>query len=310
MKSPALGAHTFGFVWRSSAPEAIEALGEAGFRHVELMATPPHFDPWRDDPSLTQTLRTLLRSYDMSLIALDLASSDINLASPSRDVVDFAVDAYIRAIARAAELGARSICVGSGRRHALLSSVNEQLMTTFKPAFARTYAEARRRGVGVALENHPQGLLADAPTIGAFLSAEGYGDVSVIYDVANAFAIGEDPVRGLETLWPRVDVIHFSDSPRGQWRHDPLRFRRHRFRRDRRCRADSGVRRNHRARDSFGRSPRGPRRRRREIERPGLANRRRIETLMRERRFQSSQIGAHSSASPSGLYLRRRLLTV
>ncbi len=222
MTSPALGAHTFGFVWRSSAAQALEALGEAGFRHVQLMATPPHFDPWRFDPSLTQTLRRLLGRYRLSLIALDLASNDVNLASPSRDVVDFAVDAYTKTIARAAELGARSICVGSGRRHALLSSANERAMTTFKPAFARIHAEARRRGVRVALENHPQGLLADAPTIEAFLSAEGYGDVCVIYDVANAFAIGEDPARGIEILWPRIDVVHLSDSPRGQWRHDPI----------------------------------------------------------------------------------------
>jgi len=40
----------------------------------------------------------------MSLLALDLASSDINLASPSADVVDFAVDAYARGIDRGAEL--------------------------------------------------------------------------------------------------------------------------------------------------------------------------------------------------------------
>jgi len=218
----ALGAHTFGFVWRSNAAEAFEALGEAGFRHVQLMATPPHFDPWRSDASRTRTLRSLLGRYRLSLIALDLASNDVNLASPSRDVVDFAVDAYTKAIARAADLGARSICVGSGRRHALLASANERLMTTFKPAFARIHVEARRRGVGVALENHPQGLLADAETIEAFLSAEGYDDVRVVYDVANAFAIGEDPVRGLETLWPRIDVVHISDSPRGEWRHDPI----------------------------------------------------------------------------------------
>ena len=44
--------------------------------------------------------------HGMSLLALDLASSDINLASPSADVVDFAVDAYARGIDRAAELGA------------------------------------------------------------------------------------------------------------------------------------------------------------------------------------------------------------
>jgi len=96
-----LGAHTFGFVWSCFAKEALVRLGEAGFRHVQLMATPPHYDPWTKDAELTERLRSILDRYGMSLLALDLASSDINLASPSVDVVDFAVDAYARAIDRA-----------------------------------------------------------------------------------------------------------------------------------------------------------------------------------------------------------------
>ena len=220
--SMALGAHTFGFVWNCPADEAIEQIGQAGFRYLQLMATPPHYDPWTKDESVTKRLRSILDRHGISLLALDLASSDINLASPSCDVVDFAVDAYARAIDRAAELGAKWICVGSGRRHALLDKANDRLMETFRPAFARIHAKAQARGIGVILENHPQGLLADAKTIAGFLNAEGYSSIPVIYDVANAFAIDEDPVTGLETLWPYLGIVHLSDSPRGQWRHNPI----------------------------------------------------------------------------------------
>jgi sugar phosphate isomerase/epimerase len=217
-----LGAHTFGFVWSCLAEEALGRLGEAGFRHVQLMATPPHYDPWTKDAELAKRLRSILDRHGMSLLALDLASSDIKLASPSADVVDLAVDAYARAIDRAAELGAKWIGVGSGRRHALLPKANDRLMETFRPAFARIHAKAQQRGIGIILENHPQGLLADAKTIAGFLDAEGYSSIPVIYDVANAFAIGEDPVAGLATLWARLGIVHLSDSPRGQWRHDPI----------------------------------------------------------------------------------------
>lgn len=44
----------------------------------------------------------------------------------------------------------------------------------------------------------------------------------MIYDVANAVAINGDPVAGLETLWPRLGIVYLSDSPKGQWRHDPI----------------------------------------------------------------------------------------
>lgn len=217
-----LAAHTFGFVWQESAESAFQSLGTAGFRHLQLLALPPHFDPWREDAARTGRLRSIIERYDLKLLAGDLASSEINLASTSADVAEFAVDAYRRLIARCAELGATDVCVGSGRRHALLAKANDRLMEGFRPAFRAIVEEARRHGMGVGLENIPQGLLASACAIRDFLDEEGHAGVSVIYDVANAVAIGEDPVEGLAALGSRVSVVHLSDSPLGQWRHDPI----------------------------------------------------------------------------------------
>lgn len=222
MTVPVLGAHTFGFTWDCPAEAAIERLAEAGYRTIQLMASLPHFDPWIEDAGRTRRIRALLERHGLTLLALDLASSDINLASPAPHVVDFAVHAYAATIDRAAELGARWICVGSGRRHALLAEANARLMPSFREAFARIQEKAQRAGVPVILENHPQGLLASAGDIVRFLDAEGYAEMPVIYDVANAVAIGEDPVEGLTALWPRLGIVHLSDSPKGQWRHDPI----------------------------------------------------------------------------------------
>lgn len=222
MKPLALGAHTFGFAWECGAELAIEQLAAAGYRNIQLMATPPHFDPWQDDPVRTDRLRTLIERHGLSLLALDLASNDINLASPAPAVVDFAVAAYSSAIDRARELGAQWICVGSGRRHALLPKANERLMMSFRAAFARIHDKAQRAGIPIILENHPQGLLASATDIARFLDEGGYTDTQVIYDVANAVAIREDPVAGLQALWRRAGLVHLSDSPMGQWRHDPI----------------------------------------------------------------------------------------
>ena len=95
-------------------------------------------------------------------------------------------------------------------------------MVSFRDAFARIHDKAERTGVPVILENHPQGLLASAADIVRFLDAEGYAGMPVIYDVADAVAIREDPVEGLKALWPRLGIVHLSDSPKGQWRHDPI----------------------------------------------------------------------------------------
>ncbi len=214
------GAHTFGFVFDRDAEAAVADLAAAGFRRVELMATPPHYDPWDASPARQRRLRAALESAGLELLALDLASSDVNLASLAPQAVDFAVAAYGALAQRAAELGARAICVGSGRRHPLLTRVNARLMDSFEPAFVRILDIARAAGVGVWLENGPAGLLADAESMAAFVAR--HEGVRVIYDVANAFAIGEDPAEGLARLGPRVEVVHLSDAPRGGWRHDPI----------------------------------------------------------------------------------------
>jgi deoxyribonuclease-4 len=217
-----LGAHTFGFLWGCLADEALERLGEAGLRHVQLMAPPPHYDPWTQVPALTRRLGSILERHGMSLLALDLASSDINLASPSVDVVDFAVDAYARAIDRAAELGAKWICVGSGRRHTLPAQANDRRWRRFVP---RSLESTPRRSSAVSASSWRIILrvcLLMRVRLPAFRTRKGYSSIPVIYDVANAFAIDEDPVAGLETLWSRLGIVHLSDSPPGQWRHDPI----------------------------------------------------------------------------------------
>jgi deoxyribonuclease-4 len=222
MTAVGFGAHTFGFVWQMDAEAALTALGEAGFRQVQLMASPPHFDPWCADTERTKRLRAIIEKYNLSVIALDLASNDINLASPADAARDFAVDSYCRAIDRGAELGARSICVGSGRRHPLLPDVNARLMDRYRAAFARVRDKAAACRLTFLLENHPQGLLAKADTIAQVLADEADDTTQVIYDVANAHAANETPGDGIAHLGHRIAIIHLSDAPPGEWRHDPI----------------------------------------------------------------------------------------
>jgi sugar phosphate isomerase/epimerase len=106
------------------------------------------------------------------------------------EAVTFGVDAYISAMGRCEELGAKAICVASGRRHALLDTVNATLLDIYGAAFERIHEEAQKRGLSVVLENHPQGLLADAAQIEAFRSIGQYPGVTVCYDVAKLIEQG------------------------------------------------------------------------------------------------------------------------
>jgi sugar phosphate isomerase/epimerase len=222
MTHTTLGAHTFGCVWDMDAAGAVDALAAEGFQSFELIAMPPHLDPRRASPTLVRNLRSAVERAHGEVLALDLPSNDINLASTSRDVVDFNIESYSATIRVASELGARWVVVLPGRRHLLLPPHDDRLLTIYRAAMDRLVPLAESCGVRLLIENHPQTLLPDAGSIAAFLTQECYGQVDSLYDVANGFAIGEDLSAALVALKPFLSMVHVSDSPAGQWRHDQI----------------------------------------------------------------------------------------
>jgi sugar phosphate isomerase/epimerase len=217
-----LGVHTFGFIWDRSALQATEDLAEHGFRHFQYLAGSPHLDPWASDRATLASIRRSVDRIGGSIIAVDLPSSETNLASVNQAVVDFSVSAYLKVLDAASELGAGWLTINSGRKHGLLPPPDDRLVGVYRGAVERLARAARPRGVRLLLENIPGMLLADANAAKAFLDEEDYGNIDVLYDVTNAAAIGEDPARGIRILANRIKLVHLSDAPNGQWRHDPI----------------------------------------------------------------------------------------
>jgi sugar phosphate isomerase/epimerase len=217
-----LTAHTFGLVWQHDVVEAVELLAARGFSSIEILAMPPHLDSRNFSAETKRRLLAALERHKVKVLALDLPSNDINLGSTAAEVVDFTAESYEALLAVAADLGARWMVVLPGRRHGLLPPPDGRLLDIVRRAFDRLSRAAETRGVRLLLENHPQSLLPDAASIAAFVTAQGYPNLDVVYDVANGFAIGEDAVAGMKTVEPFLGMVHLSDSPVGQWRHDPI----------------------------------------------------------------------------------------
>jgi sugar phosphate isomerase/epimerase len=209
-------------MWERHALQATEELAAAGFRHFQYLAGSPHLDPWAAERDAVAAVRRAVERVGGSVLAVDLPSSETNLASANQAVVDFSVGAYLKVLDLASELGARWLTINSGRRHGLLSPPDERLLRVFRGALERLAEAAGRRGVRLLLENIPGMLLADAGSVKAFLGQDDHGIVDVLYDVTNAAAIGEDPAEGMRTLGERIRLVHLSDAPVGQWRHDPV----------------------------------------------------------------------------------------
>jgi sugar phosphate isomerase/epimerase len=81
---------------------------------------------------------------------------------------------------------------------------------------------AREAGTKLLIENMPFAFLPDAEAL--MKVVDGYGDagIRVIYDVANAHFIGEAPIEGLRRVRDRLSLVHFSDTTRRSYKHDPL----------------------------------------------------------------------------------------
>jgi deoxyribonuclease-4 len=170
-----LGVHTFGFIWDRDALRATEDLAAQGFRHFQYLAGSPHLDPWSADRSMLAATRRFVEELGGSIIAVDLPSSETNLASVNQAVVDFSVSAYLMLVEAASELGATWVTINSGRKHGLLPPPDDRLLGIYRKALERLATAAQQRGVRLLLENIPGMLLADAVSAKAFLDQDDFG---------------------------------------------------------------------------------------------------------------------------------------
>ncbi|MFM0139208.1 sugar phosphate isomerase/epimerase family protein [Caballeronia grimmiae] len=216
-----IGAHTFGMVWTHDAASAIDAFAALGFRDFQLMAMAPHLDPWHGAAAV-DGIRRALDACEGRVLAVDLPSSDINIASSTPAAVAFAMQTYEQALSLGHAVGARWLTINSGRKHMLLPPPDERLLHAYADALGQIASRADAREMRVLIENIPGCLLETASALCEFLGACKFSNVDVLYDVANAAAVGEDPVAGLATLGERVAVVHLSDAPQGTWKHAPI----------------------------------------------------------------------------------------
>ena len=97
-----------------------------------------------------------------------------------------------------------------------------ELIGHFFSALDRLAPVAQASGTALWVENMPFAFL---PGIGELMDAlKRYGNdaLRIVYDIANAFFIGEDFADGLQQCRARLALVHLSDTGRQAYRHDPV----------------------------------------------------------------------------------------
>jgi L-ribulose-5-phosphate 3-epimerase len=225
MTNPAagFGVNTYSYIFGGSAADTVAKLADQGYGGVELMFFPGHL--WRAelDAAKLRSLRNLCEAR-LRLIAVNMPNVDINVAAAAEEMRAYSLDLLTKFVRCAGELGAGGIIVGPGKPNPLFPMPRDRMVSHFYRALDVLAPLAREVGTRLLIENMPFAFLPDAESL--MNVVDGYGDASirVIYDVANAHFIGESPTAGLRRVRDRLALVHFSDTTRQSYKHDPLGY--------------------------------------------------------------------------------------
>jgi L-ribulose-5-phosphate 3-epimerase len=223
MKKVAAGfaVNTYSYIFDGSAADTVARLADQGYGGVELMFFPGHLWPADLDAAALRALRNLCERR-LRLVAVNMPNVDMNIAAAAEEMRKLTLDLLVRFVRCAGELGAGGIIVGPGKPNPLFPMPRERMISYFYRALDRLAPLARQAGTKLLIENMPFAFLPDAQSLMQVVDLYGDDSIRVIYDVANAHFIGEAPTDGLRRVRDRLSLVHFSDTTRQSYKHDPL----------------------------------------------------------------------------------------
>ena len=216
------GANTYSYMRSHGAADCLARLADFGFREFELMVHPGHLWPAELSAEQRRELRRLIERNGWTLTALNMPNIDINVAAAAPGMRVYSLDLLSDTVRLAGELGAHGVVIGPGKANPLFPADSFELIGHFFTALDRLCPVAEKSGTALWVENMPFAFL---PGIGELMDAlKRYGNdaLRIVYDIPNAFFIGEDFADGLKACRARLALVHLSDTGRSAYRHDPV----------------------------------------------------------------------------------------
>jgi sugar phosphate isomerase/epimerase len=216
------GCNTYSYMRSHGAEACLARLADLGFEEFEIMVHPGHLWPADLPAEARRALRRTIESDGLRLTSLNMPNTDINVAGAAAEMRAYSLDLVTETVQLAGDLGARGVVIGPGKANPLFPAPAEELIGHFFAAFDRLCPVAEAGGTALWVENMPFAFL---PSIGGLLDAlERYGNhaVRIVYDIANAYFIGEDFADGLRQCRDRLALVHLSDTGITTYRHDPV----------------------------------------------------------------------------------------
>lgn len=214
--------NTFSYIWKQTAVEAMCDLASDGYRVFEVPISSPHC--WPDEMSRQSRVDGKKRLDDCgaTVRCLNAGGYDINLASPAANMRRKSIEHIRDVIGLAQDWGVSDVVISPGTRRPMISPSLPRTFGWIYESLEILMPMAEQAGVRLLLENTPYCF---RPTIGEMMEIVDKVDsprLQIVYDVANAAFVKEDPVASLLSFHSAIALIHVSDTGLETWGHDPI----------------------------------------------------------------------------------------
>lgn len=214
--------NTFSYLWKASAHEAISELIDNGYAVFEVPVSSPHCWPVELSSADRATVRATLEKGDATIRSLNAGGYDLNLASPAASMRSKSIEHITSVIDLAAEWNVGEIIISPGTRRPMISPTLDQVHGWLYDSLDSLIPRAKEAGTRLLFENTPYCFTPTIDTLAQVVRTVNDDAVKIVYDVANAAFINEDPVAALLTYRELIPLIHISDTGTDSWGHDPI----------------------------------------------------------------------------------------
>jgi L-ribulose-5-phosphate 3-epimerase len=215
-------ANTYSYLLSHSLEACASELADAGFARIEAMIGPGHLWPDALDHRQRVALRRFLEQRGVEVVTLNQPNLDLNLVSRDDAMRAHSLHRFEQAVLLAADLGCARVVVGPGKANPLLPSPSEHLAVWLVQALESLQRVAQPLGVRILLENMPFAFLPRLDDLLDFLRRLEGLEVGLVYDIANGWFVGEDPVAALARGAEAIEIVHVSDTGRDRYAHAPI----------------------------------------------------------------------------------------
>jgi sugar phosphate isomerase/epimerase len=214
--------NTFSYLWSSTAIDAIGELVDNGYEIFEVPISSPHCWPDEISSSERSAIYARLNEYGAKIRSLNAGGYDINLASPGANMRRKSIEHIESVLDLAAAWHVPEVVISPGTRRPMISPPLERVYGWMYESLEDLIPLAKRAGARLLLENTPYCFTPTIRDLAGVVSTVNDDSLKIVYDVANAAYIGEDPVEGLLSNHESIGLVHISDTGLDTWGHDPI----------------------------------------------------------------------------------------